>query len=138
MRVSSRTRYALAVLILLFQNTQKPLPLSEIAKQLGLSKLYLEQVIATLKSHQMVQSVKGPAGGYLIQDRDINLLAIFKAMDSEHFVLNEETAFQDQQLNQILNDLVYTPLQSSTEQLLERISLESLASAYAKNMMFFI
>lgn len=138
MRVSSRTRYALAVLILLYQNTQKPLPLSEIAKQLGLSKLYLEQVIATLKSHQMVQSVKGPTGGYLIQDRDINLLAIFKAMDSEHFVLNEETAFQDQQLNQILNDLVYTPLQSSTEQLLESISLESLASAYAKNMMFFI
>ena len=72
MRVTSRTRYALAVLVLLYQQTQKPLPLIEIAKQLGLSKLYLEQVIATLKSHQLVQSVKGPSGGYLLQQRNRN------------------------------------------------------------------
>jgi Rrf2 family protein len=138
MKVSSRTRYAIAVLILLFQNAQKPLPLSDIAKQLGLSKLYLEQVIATLKSHQLVQSIKGPNGGYLIQRRTLTLLDIFRAMDSEHFNLSEETAFTDQQLNNILNDLVYTPLQSNTENLLESITLERLASAYAKNMMFFI
>jgi Rrf2 family transcriptional regulator, cysteine metabolism repressor len=138
MKVSSRTRYALAILILLYQERQKPLPLSEMAQQLGLSKLYLEQVISVLRSHQLVYAIKGPSGGYVIQRRDITLLDVFMVMEADQFNNQEENAFEDQQLNQILNELVYSPLTQHTQQLLEKITLEHLSQAYIKNMMFFI
>ena len=138
MKVSSRTRYAIAILILLYQEQQKPLPLIDMAHQLGLSKLYLEQVISSLKSHQLVYAIKGPSGGYMIQRRDISLLDVFLAMESDQFNLQAETAFQDQQLNHILNDLVYDPLYQHTQSFLQQITLEQLAQAYTKNMMFFI
>ena len=138
MKVSSKTRYALGILILLSQNDTKPMALSEMAKQLGISKLYLEQVIAALKSHQMVQSIKGPQGGYTLSSQDYSVWDVFAALESDQVMAFEEQAFDDQRLNQLITDRLFRPFDEQTQALLSAIKLHDLARAYHDDVMFFI
>ena len=44
----------------------RPLPLSEIAGNAGISLSYLEQLIAGMRRHGLVRSYRGPGGGYIL------------------------------------------------------------------------
>lgn len=137
MKVSSKTRYALGVLILL-SNRKQTLALNEMAQQLGVSKLYLEQVMATLKSHHLVQSTKGPSGGYTLQHEDLTVWDVFVAMEVDQASALTEQAFDDAQLNQLLTQAVYSPLHQTIKQTLSHVRIQDLALAYLDEPMFFI
>ena len=137
MKVSSKTRYALGVLILLY-NRKQPLALNDMAQQLGVSKLYLEQVMATLKSHQLVQSTKGPSGGYTLNPMDLSVWDVFVAMEVDQAHPMLEQAFDDAQLNQLLTQAVYTPLHQALKDSLSQVRIQDLALAYVDEPMFFI
>jgi Rrf2 family protein len=137
MKVSSKTRYALGVLILL-SNRKQTLALNDMAQQLGVSKLYLEQVMAALKSHQLVQSTKGPSGGYTLHQADLSVWDVFVAMEVDQANPLSEQAFDDAQLNQLLTQAVYTPLHQTLKQTLSQVRIQDLALAYLDEPMFFI
>jgi Rrf2 family protein len=67
MKLSTKTRYGLRIMIdLAAKNAGQPIHLSEIAKRQCLSDKYLEQIIAILKSADLVVSVRGAKGGYYL------------------------------------------------------------------------
>lgn len=43
---------------------QGPVPLADISERQGISLSYLEQLFARLRKNGLVQSVRGPGGGY--------------------------------------------------------------------------
>jgi len=62
---SSKEEYAvLAVLALSVSDDRKLLQVKEISKRERLSTRYLEQVMGLLKKEGLVESVRGPSGGY--------------------------------------------------------------------------
>lgn len=84
MKLSSKGRYAvMAMADLARQAGDKPVTLSDIASRQEISQSYLEQLFAKLRRAGVVESVRGPGGGYrLARDADgIAIADIILAVD---------------------------------------------------------
>ncbi len=67
MRLTTKGRYAVtAMLDLTLHQSGGPVTLSDIANRQCISLSYLEQLFSQLRKHALVQSVRGPGGGYLL------------------------------------------------------------------------
>ncbi len=65
MRLSTRGRYAVMAMVdLAGEGRQRPVTLADIATRQDISLSYLEQLFAKLRRGGIVQSVRGPGGGY--------------------------------------------------------------------------
>lgn len=84
MQLTTKGRYAItAMLDLAANNTGKPITLDIISQRQNISLSYLEQLFAKLRHADLVKSVRGPGGGYLLNERekDISLTQIIEAVD---------------------------------------------------------
>jgi Rrf2 family iron-sulfur cluster assembly transcriptional regulator len=84
MILTTKARYAvMAIIEIASQPNQKPISLKEISTSQNISLSYLEQIFASLKKHDLVKSIRGPVGGYILS-RDKSLITIsdiIKAID---------------------------------------------------------
>ena len=66
-------------------NTKEPTSLTEISIRQGISISYLEQLFLKLRKNNLVQSVRGSSGGYLLSKSpdEIKLLSIISAVDEK-------------------------------------------------------
>ena len=84
MRMSTRGRFAVSALIDVALNApQGPVSLAAIGARQHVSLSYLEQLFSRLRRHALVQSTRGPGGGYtLARDAaDISVADILLAFD---------------------------------------------------------
>ncbi|MGM9946672.1 RrF2 family transcriptional regulator [Floccifex sp.] len=72
MKISTRGRYALRVMIDLAQNAQDSyVPMKEVANRQGISLKYLERIMPSLSKNNLVEGVHGNKGGYrLVRNPD--------------------------------------------------------------------
>lgn len=67
MKLSTKGRYAVMAMADLASNTVgDPISLAEIARRQEISLSYLEQLFGKLRRGEIVKSVRGPGGGYLL------------------------------------------------------------------------
>ena len=86
MKLTSKGRYAvMAMADLAKNNVKEPTSLTEISLRQGISISYLEQLFLKLRKNNLVQSSRGPAGGYVLSKppEDIKLLSIISAVDEK-------------------------------------------------------
>ena len=86
MKLTSKGRYAvMAMADLAKNNNREPISLSEISLRQGISMSYLEQLFLKLRKNNLVQSARGPSGGYVLSKPagDIKLLSIIRAVDEK-------------------------------------------------------
>ncbi len=84
MRLTTRGRYAVtAMLDLALHGTAKPISLADISRRQEISLSYLEQLFAKLRQSNLVSSVRGPGGGYLLSRprSKINVAEIIDAVN---------------------------------------------------------
>ena len=86
MKLTSRGRYAVMALVDLarFDNIN-PVSLRDISLRQGISLDYLEQIFSKLKKNEIVKSIRGTQGGYVLNQNpnDIKLTNIFNAVDEK-------------------------------------------------------
>ena len=86
MKLTSRGRYAVMALVDLarFDNIN-PVSLRDISLRQGISLDYLEQIFSKLRKKEIVKSVRGTQGGYILgkKAKDIKLTNIFDAVDEK-------------------------------------------------------
>ena len=86
MKLTSRGRYAvMAMADLAKNNVKEPTSLTEISLRQGISIDYLEQLFLKLRKNNLVQSARGPSGGYVLSKPpgEIKLLSIISAVDEK-------------------------------------------------------
>ena len=86
MRLTSKGRYAVMALVDLARfDSINPVSLRDISLRQGISLDYLEQIFSKLRKKEIVQSVRGTQGGYILNKRakDISLTNIFEAVDEK-------------------------------------------------------
>ena len=86
MKLTSKGRYAvMAMADLAKNNVKKPISLTEISLRQGISIAYLEQLFLKLRKNNLVQSARGPSGGYVLSKppEEIKLLSIINAVDEK-------------------------------------------------------
>ena len=90
MKLSSKGRYAvMAMADLAKSNVKKPTSLAEISLRQGISIDYLEQLFLKLRKNNLVQSTRGPLGGYVLSKppEEIKLLNIINSVDEKIITL---------------------------------------------------
>ena len=86
MKLTSKGRYAvMAMADLARNNAKEPTNLTEISLRQGISISYLEQLFLKLRRNNLVQSARGPSGGYILSrpPEEIKLLSILSAVDEK-------------------------------------------------------
>lgn len=95
MRISAKARYALAALTYMAQihGNNEAVTLMKISEALGISKLYLEQAFSLLRQAELVTSIKGPQGGYLLirNPKEITVFQILSAIEVSLFQPTDHT-----------------------------------------------
>ena len=86
MKLTSKGRYAVMAMADLAKNNVKdPTSLTAISLRQGISISFLEQLFLKLRKNNLVQSVRGPSGGYILTKppEEIKLLSIINAVDEK-------------------------------------------------------
>lgn len=84
MKLSTKARYAVMSLVdLAAQDNTKPMGLQEISDSQEISLNYLEQIFVKLRQAGLVDSVRGPGGGYLLAKpaKEICIADVFAAVE---------------------------------------------------------
>lgn len=71
MILTTKGRYAVMAIIDLYEECGedlKPVSLLSISKRQNISLSYLEQIFANLRKNNIVKSIKGPGGGYVLNN----------------------------------------------------------------------
>ena len=86
MKLTSKGRYAVMALADLAKfNSMNPVSLRDISLRQGISLDFLEQIFSKLKKNNIVKSIRGTHGGYILtkNPEEIKLANIFNAVDEE-------------------------------------------------------
>ena len=135
MILSKKSRYGLRTLVDLAVNGKKEhMALNYLAERGGISPQYLEQVFTALRRADIVRSVKGPQGGYLLKRPagEITVAEIVLALDGS-FHVEEETESPDCSVHGItdtLQRLVVDRINEQLDEVLGGVTLEDLENDY--------
>ncbi len=84
MRLTTKGRFAVtAMLDLALRGGKNPVTLAGISERQDISLSYLEQLFSRLRRHELVESVRGPGGGYYLARAldDVTVADIIRAVD---------------------------------------------------------
>ncbi|MFQ5354893.1 MAG: Rrf2 family transcriptional regulator [Mariprofundaceae bacterium] len=84
MRLTTRGQYAVSAMVDLSRHqAEGPVTLGVISERQYISLSYLEQLFRRLRENGLVRSVRGPGGGYLLNNQasDISVADVIRAVD---------------------------------------------------------
>lgn len=84
MKLSTKGRYAVTALLDVAMHVRSgPVSLSEIAERQHVSLSYLEQLFGKMRRRGLVESIRGPGGGYVLAHdaEDISIVDVILAVD---------------------------------------------------------
>ena len=129
MKLSARGRYGVRILMDIARHqNQGPAPTSDISLRQGISVKYLDQLLPTLKKADLVKSVRGPKGGYLLSRpaEEISVGEVVSLME-RHIQLTE-CASDPGTCDRSDSCTVRRVWQEATQALLDKLNSISIAS----------
>jgi len=138
MRISAKGRYALAVMVQMAENygNGEYIAVINISKNLGISKIYLEQIFSLLKKSGLLNSVKGTQGGYHLARRP-RLITAADILSAVEISLFEETkgttSDKAVEIEKSIRLLVFDALDNKIKETLAGVTLEDLVSTTEKH-----
>lgn len=131
MRLSTKSRFAVTAMIDMGLRQQYgPVALAAISQRQRISISYLEQIFSKLRQHGLVDSTRGPGGGYTL-NRDAKQISV---ADIIHAVNSEATEYDDmvnaaEHHGYVSADELWSTLHQKIEDHMQAISLDALIHA---------
>jgi len=129
MKLTTRGRYAVTAMLDLALHADKgPVSLADISERQEISLSYLEQLFARLRRHKLVQSTRGPGGGYSMSRplSDVAVVHIVKAVDESVDATQCGGQKNCHQQGRCLTHDLWEGLSKQVEEFLSGISLQDL------------
>ena len=131
MRLTTKGRYAVtAMLDLALHYDEGPITLADISQRQGISLSYLEQLFSKLRKRGLVESTRGPGGGYRLS-READLIAVaevISAVDEKVDATRCGGLSNCQDDQQCLTHELWTDLSDQIYNFLNNISLGQLVA----------
>lgn len=128
MRLSAKSRFAVAAMIdLALREQSGPVPLNAIGVRLQISLSYLEQLFSKLRQKGLVNSTRGPGGGYTLarSPQQISVADIISAIEGSQALHADETPDAGEAGWQMTRDL-WAGLSSRVMEHMQSIKLQQL------------
>ena len=129
MRLTTKGRYAVtAMLDLALHYKDGPITLADISQRQGISLSYLEQLFSRLRKQELVDSTRGPGGGYRLSrdSYEIAVADVITAVDEKVETTRCGGLSNCQDDSQCLTHDLWTELSSQIHSFLMGISLGNL------------
>ena len=134
MKISTKGRYGLRALVdMAVFNGKENSSLGSIAERQNISIKYLEQVFSQLRKADIVKSIKGAQGGYILFDKPANIKVgtILRALEGELIITDEDA---DENISGsipfCIKNIVWDKLNNNINAIVDSITLEDLAANY--------
>ncbi|MBN2222062.1 MAG: Rrf2 family transcriptional regulator [Vallitaleaceae bacterium] len=139
MKISTKGRYGLRALVdLVLYSQDRHVALTEIATRQKISEIYLEQIFSTLRKRGIVNSVKGPLGGYFLahKAKEITVGKVLRALEGELSVIDDQVkeVFDPHSITYCIKTQVWEKIDEQVNHLADSYTLEDLAQEYRKKM----
>jgi Rrf2 family protein len=131
MRISAKGRYALAAITEIARQARDGDNISvfNISKSLGISKIYLEQVLVQLKKGGAIISIKGSKGGHQLAKEPKSITAWDVLLTVENSLVEQaENTVADNSpgIDMMLKTLIFDALDSSIKRCLCSITVQDM------------
>jgi Rrf2 family iron-sulfur cluster assembly transcriptional regulator len=126
MRLSTKSRFAVTAMIdVALREDRGPVSLSAISERHQISLSYLEQLFSKLRQHHLVESTRGPGGGYSLarNAEKITMADIVSAVD-----FSSDLEESDSEANNWMSSELWASLNEKMLAHLQSISLRQLVS----------
>ncbi|MBO9514887.1 MAG: Rrf2 family transcriptional regulator [Variovorax sp.] len=131
MRLTTKGRFAVTAMIdVALQGAAGPVNLGSISRRQRISLSHLEQLFAKLRRHDLVESTRGPGGGYSLSRKpaDITVAHIIHAIDGDN--MDDQSKPLSSTLpgavNRHTTDELWASVSRRAMEFLDSISLQSL------------
>jgi Rrf2 family iron-sulfur cluster assembly transcriptional regulator len=131
MRLTSKGRYAVtAMLDVTIHASQGPVSLANISARQGISLSYLEQLFSKLRKSGLVNSIRGPGGGYLLSkcSAEIAVSDVISAVNESVDATKCQGKGNCQGGEQCLTHSLWEGLSERIEEFLKNITLAELVA----------
>ncbi|MFK7865009.1 MAG: Fe-S cluster assembly transcriptional regulator IscR [Pseudohongiellaceae bacterium] len=131
MRLTTKGRYAVTAMLDLALHKQKgPVSLADISQRQAISLSYLEQLFSKLRKSSLVNSIRGPGGGYVLKREagDIFIAEIIDAVNESVDTTKCQGAGDCQGGETCLTHYLWEDLSEQIHNFLEGISLAQLVA----------
>ncbi|PLX19295.1 MAG: transcriptional regulator [Candidatus Muiribacterium halophilum] len=80
MKISTRARYGMRALIEIAMSNGHPISIKQISKNTNISSRYLEQILRELKKNELLDTIQGIKGGFILK-KDPEKLTVKEVVD---------------------------------------------------------
>ena len=129
MRLSTKSRYAVTSLLdLVMHSDHGPVSLADISVRQGISLSYLEQLFAKMRRNKLVESTRGPGGGYSLggSPDQVCIADVINAVDEEMQVADKDVVNGSASYEPCLTEQLWQELSTEIENYLTTISLADM------------
>ena len=130
MRMTTKSRFAVSAMIdLALREQQGPVSLTDICERHKISLSYLEQIFSKLRQQGLVESTRGPGGGYSLS-RPASTISVADIIDTVDDLSEQKYLGADQQDDVSKADMtqdLWETLNSKMMTYMQSITLRSLA-----------
>jgi Rrf2 family protein len=109
--------------------------LYSIANRQNISTKYLEQMFTLLRKAELVRSIKGAQGGYMlaVKPSEITVGEILRALEGDISIKEEETGQGvNGSIPALLKEAVWDKINAAVNEIVDSITLEDLVNDYKK------
>ena len=132
MKLSTKGRYGLRALAdLAIHAGEGPVSVASIAQRQNISDNYLESMFATLKHANIVRSVKGAGGGYMLVNvpADINIGEVLRVLEGDLSIVDSTLTDEDirqKSLRFFLETSVWDEVTTKINDVVDNLTLKDL------------
>lgn len=134
MRLSTKSRFAVTAMIEIgLSEATGPVSLTTISQRHNISISYLEQIFKNMRQHGLVDSTRGPGGGYTLnrQAHQISVADIINAVHADDSIAR--VSGEEESTGYVSTKDLWLNLNQKLEDHMRAISLQSLIAAEAPN-----
>ncbi|RXI38663.1 transcriptional regulator [Clostridium tetani] len=135
MKLSTKGRYGVRAMIDLALNYGNiPISIKSISERQNISEYYLEQLFATLRKADLIKSIRGAQGGYLLsrEPKDINIAEIIETLEGPVELSNCVSQGECENMDSCSTRLLWVRIKESIDNVTKTTTLQDMVDDYYK------
>ncbi len=138
MKLSTKGRYGVKAMVdLAIHYGKQPSSIKNIAERQNISEYYLEQLFSSLRKSDLIKSVRGAQGGYMLSrdPKDITVLQIMEVLEGPVEIsdcIDENNEKSCGNMDCCATRLLWSRIKESIDSVMQSTTLEDMLEDYKK------